>query len=154
MRSMMEIQLLLAVQFSFLVVFLPPQLSALFPTWLSTVPQLYLLDLIILPKKKKLNRDRDTTGLVEVIVQRSCLMKKIPQRSLWFCKGCNRINKRMCYCQQVHSNILKCIMTPSFVSLDMFAVWLVHNNDECLGYHIDAMLPFMPMRIYRWYDLS
>ena len=32
MSLMMEIQFLLAVQFSFLVVFLPPQLSALFPT--------------------------------------------------------------------------------------------------------------------------
>ena len=29
--------------------------------------------------------------------------------------------------------VVQCIMTPSFVSLDMFDVWLVHNNGECLG---------------------
>ena len=43
MRSMMEIQFLLAVHFIFLVIFLPPQQSALFPTWLSAVPHQYLL---------------------------------------------------------------------------------------------------------------
>ena len=45
------------------------------------------------------------------------------QRSLWFCNGCNGLNnKRVYYCQQVHRNFLKCIMTHSFVSLDMFVV--------------------------------
>ena len=29
--------------------------------------------------------------------------------------------------------VLKCIITPLFVSLDMFHVWIVHNNDDCLG---------------------
>ena len=67
----MKIQFLLAVHFNFLVVFIHPQLSALFPTWLKTAPQLYLLDLSILPKKKKLNREGDTTVLVEVNVHGS-----------------------------------------------------------------------------------
>ena len=29
--------------------------------------------------------------------------------------------------------VLQRIMTPSFVSLDMFAVLIVHNNDDYLG---------------------
>ena len=58
----------------FLVVFRPPQRSALFPKWLSTVPQLYLLDLSIFPKKN-LNREVYITGLLEVNFQGSCLME-------------------------------------------------------------------------------
>ena len=42
--------------------------------------------------------------------------------SLWFLKGCNRFNKKVYYCRQVRLKFLKHIMTPSFVSLDIFHV--------------------------------
>ena len=87
------------------------------------MPQLYLLDLSILPKKKKLNREGDTTGLVEVTVQGSCLMEKYASREAFgfardvigSTRGCTIVNKFIVI-------VLKCIMTPSFVSLDMFVV--------------------------------
>ena len=134
MRLKMEIHFLLAVHFNFLVLFLPLQLSELFPTWLSTLPQQYLLDLRILPKKKKLNREGDTTGLLEVTVHGSCLMEKYASREAFgyamdligSTRGCTIVKNFIVI-------VLKCIMTPSFVSLDMFVVWIVHNNDDCLG---------------------
>ena len=145
----------LAVYFNFIVVFLPLQLSALFPTWLSTLPELYLLDLSIWPKKKNLNREGDTTFLVKVTVKGSCLMKKYASREAFgFARdvigskrGCTIVNKFLII-------FLKCIMTPSFVSLDMFVVWLIHNNDDCLGYQLSDMMPFMPMKLYKRHDLS
>ena len=50
--------------------------------------------------------------------------------------------------------VLKFIMTPSFVSLDMFVFRLKLNNDDCLGYQIAATVPFMPMRLYKRLNLS
>ena len=41
MSSMMKIQFLLAVHFNFLLLFLPPLLSALFRTWLKAVPHIF-----------------------------------------------------------------------------------------------------------------
>ena len=38
------------------------------------------------------------------------------QRSLWFCKRCNRFNKRVYYCQQVHRNCFE-TNNDSLVSL-------------------------------------
>ena len=55
---------------------------------------------------------------------------------------------------------LQCIMTPLFVSLDMFALFisyflcLIRNNDYCIGYQIDAMMYLMPIRLYKRHDLS
>ena len=46
------------------------------------------------------------------------------------------------------------IMTPLFISIGMFSVWLVHNNDEWLGYQLAAMITFMPMSIYKRHDPS
>ena len=46
------------------------------------------------------------------------------------------------------------IMTPSFVSLEMFSILLVHNNDDWLGYNLAAMIPFMPLWLYKRYDMS
>ena len=105
MKSMMEIHFLLAVHFIFLVVFLPPQQSALFPTWLSTVLQLYLLDISIFTKKKKLNRG----GVYNRLTRDYCPGKfnnlnRCLQISLWFCKVCNRFNKKVYYCRQVRCN--------------------------------------------------
>ena len=85
------------------------------------MPQLYLLDLSIFPKEKKLNREGDTTGLVEVTVQGSFLMEKyISREAFGFARdvigstrGCNIVNKSIVI-------VLKCIMTPSFISLEFF----------------------------------
>ena len=46
------------------------------------------------------------------------------------------------------------IMNPLFVSLDMFDVLPVHNNDVCIGYQIADITPFMPMRLYKRHNLS
>ena len=51
----------------------------------------------------------------------------------------------------------QCIMTPSFVTHDMFdiivpylfTVWFFMNNDDCLGQQISTMIPFMPIRLYK-----
>ena len=50
--------------------------------------------------------------------------------------------------------VLQCIITHSFVSLDMFVVCIVRYNDESRGYQLAAMMPFMPMRLYKRHDLS
>ena len=50
--------------------------------------------------------------------------------------------------------VLECIMTPSFVSLDMFVVCIVRYNDECPGNQLAAMMPFMSLRLYKRHDLS
>ena len=68
MRSMMKIQFLISVHINFLLLFLPPQLSALFLTSLKTVPRIF-------PKNKKLSWEGDITGLLEVTVNGSCLME-------------------------------------------------------------------------------
>ena len=44
--------------------------------------------------------------------------------------------------------------TPSFVTLDMFALvvpyflFFIRKNDDFIGYHIDAMMTFMPISLY------
>ena len=87
------------------------------------MPQLCLLDLSILLKKKNLNREGDITGLVEVTVQGICLVLKDASREAFgfsrdvisSTRGCTIVNKFIVI-------VLKCIMTPSFASLDMFFV--------------------------------
>ena len=155
MRSMMEIQFLLAVQFIFPVVFLPTHCPSLFTEQISTVPHQYLLDLIIFPKNKKLNREGYLTELLEVTVQGSCLREidasieafSFTRDVIGSTRRCTIVNKFIVI-------VLKRIMNPSFLSLDMFSVWLVHKNNDCLGYQISAMMPFMPMRLYKRHDLS
>ena len=119
------------------------------------MPQLYLLDLSIFPRKKKLNREGDKTGLLEVTVHGSCLMEKYASKEAFdfardvigSTRGCTIVKKFIII-------VLKCIMTPSFVFLDMFVVLLVHNNDDCLGQQLSAVMLFMPMRIYKRHDMS
>ena len=103
-------------------------------TRLSTVPHQYLLDLSILQKKKKLSKEGDITGSLEVIVQGSLLMEKYSSREAFgfardvigSTRGCAIVNKFVVI-------ILECIMTRSFVSLDMFVVCIVRYNEDCLG---------------------
>ena len=54
------------------------------------------------------------------------------------------------------------IMNPLLLTVDMFAlivvfmfsVLMVCYKDDCLGYQISAMMPFMVMRHHKRHDLS
>ena len=106
-------------------------------------------------KRKKLSKEGDITGSLEVTVQGSCLMETYTSREAFgfatdvigSTRGCTIVNKFIVI-------VLKYIMTPSFVSLDTFFVLLFHNNDDLLGYQLASMMPFMPMRLYKRHDLS
>ena len=50
--------------------------------------------------------------------------------------------------------VLRRIMNPSFVSLDMFSVLLVHNNDDCLVHQLAALMSFMSMMLYKRHDMG
>ena len=155
MSLKMEIQFLLAVHLIYPVVFLPPQRPELFTTFLSTVLHQYLWDISILPKEKKLQREEYITGLLEVIVLGVFLMERYATiEAFGFERDVIGSTRRRTIVDKLAVIVLKRIMTPSFVSLDMFFVLLVHNNDYCLGYQIAAILPFMHMRLYKRHNLS
>ena len=127
----------------------------LLPICLSTVPHQYLLDLSISPNNKKLNREGDITRLLEVIFPRSCLTEIYASReSFGFTRDVTGSTRRCTIYDKFVVIVLKIIMTPLFVSFDRLHVWLVHNNDDCLGYQLSPMMPFMPMRLYRRHDMS
>ena len=87
------------------------------------MPQLYLLGLSILPKNKKLNREGDITGLLEVTVQGSCLMKIDASREAFgFARDVIGSTRRCTVVDKFVVIVLKRIMIPSFVYLDMFHV--------------------------------
>ena len=87
------------------------------------MPQLYLLDLSIFPKKKKLNREVDITVLLEVTVQGSCIMEIDASREDFsFARDVIDSTRRCNIVDKFVVNVLKRIMTPSFVSLDKFHV--------------------------------
>ena len=98
------------------------------------MPHQYLLDLSILQKKKKLSKEGDITGSVEVTVHGSCLMEKDASREAFgFARdvigstvGCNIVDKFIVI-------VLEYIMPHSFVSLDMFVVCIVRYNDDRPG---------------------
>ena len=77
----------------------------------------------MLQKRKKLSREGDITILLGVTVQGSCLMEKDASREAFGFsrdvigsrRGCTIVNKFIVV-------VLKYIMTPSFVSLDVFFV--------------------------------
>ena len=93
------------------------------PTWLSTVPHKYLLDISIFHKNKKLSKEGDITGSLEVTVQVSCLMEKDASiEAFGFARDVIGSTRRCTIVYKFAVIVLKRIMTPSFVSLDMFAV--------------------------------
>ena len=57
---------------------------------------------------------------------------------------------------------LQRILTPSFITVDMFSlvgtyvfhVVLVHKDDDLLDQKISAMIPFMPIRLYKINDMG
>ena len=77
----------------------------------------------------------DITGLLEVNVHGSCLMERYAYiEAFGFAtdvmvstiKGCTIVDMFIV-------NVLECIMTQLFVSLDMFVVCIVRYNDEYPG---------------------
>ena len=82
--------------------------------------------------------------------------------TLWFLNVCNRFNKKACYCKILAVTALQRILTPSLITVEMFAlvvpclfaVCFVNNNYECLGQNIAAMIPFVPISLYKNHDLS
>ena len=111
------------MQFTFPVIFLPPQRPALFPTYLHTVLHQYILDIRKLPKEKNLERGRDITGLLEVNVQGGCLMEKEASRDAFdFARDVIGSPRRRTIIDMFDVIVLKCIIIPLFVSLEMFSV--------------------------------
>ena len=87
-----------------------------------------------MPKNKKLNREVDITGLLEVTVQGSFLMEIYASREAFiFTRDVIGSTRRCNIVDRFVVIFFKYIMTPPFVSLDMFVVRLVYNNYECLG---------------------
>ena len=84
------------------------------------MPHQYLLDIRILPKNKKLNREGDITGLLEVTVQGSYLMEIYASREAFgFARDVIGSTRRCTIADKLVIIVLKQIMTPSVVSLDM-----------------------------------
>ena len=76
-----------------------------------------------MPKKKRLNREGDITGLLEVTVQGIFLMGKYASREAFgFARYVIGSTRRCTIVNKFIVIVLKHIMTPSFLSLDMFAV--------------------------------
>ena len=85
------------------------------------MPDQYLLDLSIFPKKKKLNSEGDITGLLEVTVQVSLLMEIDASREAFgFERDVIGSTRRFTIVNKFIVIFLKRIMTPLFVSLDIF----------------------------------
>ena len=85
------------------------------------MPHQYLWDHSILPKKKKLNREGDITGLLEVTVQVSYLMEIDSSREAFgFARDVIGSTRRCTIANKLVVIVLQRIMTPSFVPIDMF----------------------------------
>ena len=87
------------------------------------MPHQYLLDISIFTKNKKLNREGDITGLLEVNFQGSCLMEiDVSREAFGFARDVIVSTRRYTIAEKFVAIVLKRIMTPLFVSLDMFNV--------------------------------
>ena len=81
------------------------------------------MDIIILPKDEKLDSEGDITGLLEVTVQVGCPMERYASRkALGFARDVISSPIRFTIVNKLDVIVLQCIMTPLFVSLDMFDV--------------------------------
>ena len=89
----------------------------------------------ILPKMKKPIWEGDITGLLEVTVQGSCLTERDSYTEA-FGFATDFMVSKIKWCTIVDMfivTVLQCIMTHSFVSLDMFVVCIVRCNDDFPG---------------------
>ena len=76
-----------------------------------------------MPKKKKLNREGDMTGLLKITVQGSCIMEIDSFiKAFGFAMDVVGSTRRCTIVDKFVVIVLKRMMTPSFVSLDMFYV--------------------------------
>ena len=81
----------------------------------------YILDLSIFTKDKYLEREGDITGLLEDNVKLGCLMKSYASREAFgFARDVIGSTRRRTSIDKLDVIVLKRIMTPSFISLDMF----------------------------------
>ena len=81
------------------------------------------MDLSILHKKKNLIKEGDITGSLEVTVQGSCLMEKYGSiEDFCFARDVIGSTRGFTIFNKFIVIVLKFIITPSFVSLDMFVV--------------------------------
>ena len=81
------------------------------------------MDLSILLKEKKLEREGDITGLLEITVQGGCIMERdAPREPFGFAMAVIGSTRRPTIVNKLAMIDLQCIMTPSFVSLDMFTL--------------------------------
>ena len=77
----------------------------------------------ILQKNKKLSKEGDITGLLDVTVHGSCLTEIDASRQAFgFARNVIGSTRRCTIVDKFVVIVLKCIMTPSFVSLVMFHV--------------------------------
>ena len=87
------------------------------------MPHQYILNLSIFPIKKKLNREGYITVLLEVTVQGIFIMEIDASREAFgFSRDVIGSTRRCTIVDKFVVIVLKRIMTPSFVSLDMFHV--------------------------------
>ena len=87
------------------------------------MPHKYLLDLSILTKNSKLNREGDITGLPDITVQGSYLMEiDSSKKSFGFARDVIGSTRRCTIVEKFVVIVLKRIMTPLFVSLELFHV--------------------------------
>ena len=85
--------------------------------------QKYLLDLIILLKEKKIEREVDIAGLLEFTVQGGCLMERDASiEAFGFTRDVIGSTIRPTIVNKLAMIVLQRIMNPSFVSLDIFAL--------------------------------
>ena len=83
----------------------------------------YLLDLSILPKEKKIEREGDITGLLEVNFQGGCLIERDASREAFcFARGVIGSTRRRTIFKKLLMIFLQRVMTPLLVSLEMFDV--------------------------------
>ena len=88
-----------------------------------------------MPKKKKPSWEGDITGLLEVAVQGSCLTEKDAYREAFGFATDVMVStiKGYTIVDMFIVTVLECIMNHSFVSLEMFVVFIVRYNDNFPG---------------------
>ena len=124
----------------------------------------YRWDWSVLPKKKELNRDEHKTGLLEVIVTECYQMEGGDSREPFgFSNSLPSSRLRPTTVNTWVMTALQWILTPLFISVDIFALVVpyfflfdlfLHNNYDCLVHKLDPIMTYMPVRLYKCHDVS
>ena len=89
------------------------------------------MDLRIPLKEKKLDREGDIPVLLEVTVQRGCIMERDTSKEAFgFARDVIGSTRRPNIINKLDVLVLKCIMTPLFIYLDMLALVVPYNFDS------------------------